>query len=82
MDGALMPYHVTIRGHGSGRVHSRDGTRLTIECASRLLPGRPYEVQGVPGASGNCRMRVAASWVRGLEGDEGVVYRVTLQAES
>ena len=82
MDGAMKAHHVTIRGHGSGKVQARDGARVTIECASRLLPGRPYVLQGVHDDGDSCRMRVAASWVRGIEGEAGVVYRVTLHAES
>lgn len=82
MGGAVNTPSVTIRGHGSGRLHLRDTGHVTVDCHCRLLPGRPYVVQGVAADGGSCRMRVVASRVHHLLGESGVVYRVTFQVES
>lgn len=82
MDRAMTERRVTIRGQGSGTLRRREAGQVTIACASRLLPGRPYVVQGVDAGDDNCRMRVAASRVSALAGEAGVVYLVTLRADS
>ncbi len=72
---------VNIRGHGTGTVHWRDGGAMTIDCQSRLLPGRVYMVQGVEAGDAPCRMRVVSASVRCLRGEAGVGYRVTFQSD-
>lgn len=81
MGGTVNDQQVVIRGHGIGNVHRRDGGVLTIDCRSRLLPGRRYIVQGAGGSDAPCRMRVVSAAVRCLLGESGVGYRVTFQAE-
>jgi hypothetical protein len=82
MGGTVNARGVTIRGHGSGRLHHHDAREVTVDCPYRLLPGRPYVVQGVGAEGDSCRMRVVAASVHTLRGEGGVVYRVTLQPES
>ena len=43
---------------------------MTIDCQSRLLPGRVYMVQGVEAGDAPCRMRVVSASVRCLRGDQ------------
>lgn len=73
---------VTIRGHGSGRVWRGDPEHLVVDCPCRLLPGRPYVVQGLGHGVENRRMRVISSSVQALHGDAGVVYRVTFRPDA
>ena len=82
MGGTLNARSVSIRGYGKAQVQGDDAGSVTVDCHCRLLPGRPYVLQGMPGQGDGRRMRVVASSVHVLQGEAGVVYRVTLRADA
>jgi hypothetical protein len=82
MGGTLRTREVTIRGFGRATLRMADSEHVTIDCRCRLLPGRPYLVQGFPSDGESRRLRVVAASVHSLSGEGGVGYRVVLQADA
>lgn len=82
MGGAVRSREITIRGFGQATLRKADSEHLTIDCRCRLLPGRPYLVQGFPSDGESRRLRVVAASVHSLSGEGGVGYRVVLQADT